>query len=1029
MDMFYTIEKLKSRVNGLSQCRYKNRKPIEGIKVKEDTTKSEKYPPAVDETWDDIKMGTVWQGRDQYLWLQCAFDVPNFSRDEDFVLLFDFGTTGGGHNSGFESILFVDKAPYQGVDSNHKEVFLGHEYSGKKVELTLKLWSGLEGGGTKQTMRHLFNYADYAILSKETDSLYYTAKNMVEAFGVLSKDTTIYYNLQNILERAFEKLDWSQPGNDAFYESVKSADDYIHEEIGKLPNDSPIHVTVIGHTHIDVAWLWTLKHTREKSARSFSTVLRLMERYPDYIFLQSQPQLYAYIKEDYPEIYSQIKERAAEGKWETDGAMWLEADCNISSGESLVRQILHGSRFFQEEFGAKSNYLWLPDVFGYSWALPQILKKSGIDTFMTTKISWNQYNRMPHDTFKWRGLDGTEILTHFITTPYPGGLARGSHSYTYNGLIDPEAVQGIYTAYKDKNINSELLLSYGYGDGGGGVTRDMLESRRAIDKIPGLPRVFTGKAADYFKKLHETFDNTENYVHTWDGELYLEYHRGTYTSQAFTKRYNRKIELACREAEILYSLLMKKGVAYPEKELYQSWEIILRNQFHDIIPGSSINEVYVDAREEYEQATEIMCGLNNNIKGTTEGNRTFTFFNSAGWEREGITHIDVRDAGHFVSGTTVLESVKKPDGYAVRLPAVKAMGSVFVEFMPGDEKPSKTPFEIGNGKITTPYYKIKYNSGGQLEEIFDIENNRQVLKGLGNCLYLFEDKPLRFDAWDIDLFHELKKNILHASKAELVNNTALYATIAFTYKFGSSEVVQNMVLYSNSRRIDFVTTANWQERQQLLKARFDVDIRATEAVYDIQYGHVKRPTHWNTSWDMAMFETVAHQWIDFSERGYGAAILNDCKYGHSVKDSTMSITLLKGGIMPDPEADMGSHVFTYSLLPHSGDFTEGKVAEEAWDLNNPFTAIAGKLEIDSIEIESDGAVMIDAIKKQEGGDGIIIRLHEHKGGRSAVTLKPKFSFKSWQEADLMERPFGTASADKTITLELTPFEIKTVLLV
>ncbi|MGL5507960.1 MAG: alpha-mannosidase, partial [Paraclostridium sp.] len=412
-----------------------------------------------------------------------------------------------------------------------------------------------------------------------------------------------------------------------------------------------MNVTCIGHTHIDVAWLWRLKHTREKCARSFSTVLRLMERYPEYIFLQTQPQLYEYVKNDYPEIYEAIKQKVKDGNWEVDGGMWLEADCNIPSGESLVRQILVGSRFIKEEFNKDVEYLWLPDVFGYSWALPQILKKSGIDMFMTTKISWNQYNRMPHDTFKWRGIDGSEILTHFITTPEPWSQP-GSWFYTYNGRLTPKTVKGVYDAYTDKGITNDLLVSYGFGDGGGGVNREMLEYRKRLDKMPGLPNVKTGKAGEYFKCLKEKVANTKDYVHTWDGELYLEYHRGTYTSQAYTKMMNRKLELLYRETEWLSTvacLTNNDWSTYANNEITKGWKTILRNQFHDIIPGSSITEVYEDAKIEYQEAEDLALNIKEDIKNSIvkEEENTYTVVNNANWDRTETIEVESNIEGNF----------------------------------------------------------------------------------------------------------------------------------------------------------------------------------------------------------------------------------------------------------------------------------------------------------------------------------------------------------------------------------------------
>ncbi|KAI7255744.1 hypothetical protein KC345_g11081, partial [Hortaea werneckii] len=469
-----------------------------------------------------LRTGDYWTGSDVYLWLHRKIAIPADWQGKRVVGLFDFGRTGGGNNSGFESLLFLDGKPYQGVDSNHQEVFLEEDTAGRELDFTFRLWSGLNGDGQLIPQEHRIKRAELAYLDESTDNLYYTGRAALATCKQLADSQIEKHELLMALNRSLGKLDWSRPGSADFYASVQEAEKLLLEEMSRLERKHPVTVTAIGHTHIDVAWLWRLTHTREKAARSFSTVLRLMKQFPEYIFLQTQPQLYAYIKQDYPEIYGQIKQRVEEGRWEAGGAMWLEADCNLTSGESLVRQILYGTKFFREEFGVDCKYLWLPDVFGYSWALPQILRKSGIDTFMTTKISWSQYNRMPHDTFQWRGIDGSEVLTHFITTP--DSPDASSWYYTYNGLLEPYSVQGIWDQYQDKNLNRELLLSYGYGDGGGGVNREMLEMRRRLDTMPGLPQVKTGRADDYFERLHESIEGTDQYVHTWDGELYLEFH-------------------------------------------------------------------------------------------------------------------------------------------------------------------------------------------------------------------------------------------------------------------------------------------------------------------------------------------------------------------------------------------------------------------------------------------------------------------------------------------------------------------------
>lgn len=1031
--MFFIEEKLTARIAELQTYRYKERAAILGWKVKEDKTKAEKYPPNSMDGWMPFSLGDAWEGRDYYLWIQTTYEVPDTNQQQ--VLLFDFGHTGGGFNSGFESLLFIDGVPYQGVDSNHKEVFLDEKYRGKQIQLCLKLWSGLEGGGPEKIQHHRFEQADAVLLDEATDDLYYTSDCILKTITQLDGQEAVRYELLDILDKAYRLIDWSYPGNSEFYQSVKQANELLQTYLDTQEKRALVTITAIGHTHIDVAWLWRLKHTREKAARSFSTVLQLMKQYPDYVFLQTQPQLYKYIKKDYPELYNQIKERIKEGRWEVDGAMWLEADCNIPSGESLTRQILYGTKFIKEEFNQAVHYLWLPDVFGYSWALPQILKKSGIETFMTTKISWNQFNRMPHDTFKWRGMDGTDILTHFITTPEPGNTPENTWAtnwfYTYNGQLEPETVKGIYNAYRDKDFNKELLLSYGYGDGGGGVTRSMLENRRRMDKIPGLPNVQTGKAVDYFDRLHQTVEETDHYVHTWDGELYLEYHRGTYTSQAFVKKNNRKLELALRELEILYASQQGSAQRYPKERFDELWELLLRNQFHDIIPGSSIKEVYQDYREEMAEAWEKVRLLYNLLESPSL--TEWTIVNTSGWKRKELVEIITKETGRFFTeGGEELVSEKTEKGYLVLVPELAALGSLKISLQQEEPKKSIQKLSvIQEFDIETAIYRICWNEKGQLTSIFDKENQREVVKekGIGNKLQVFEDKPMNYNAWDIDIYYQEKGQTLSATSIQVVENTALQTILSFDYVVGKSSLTQQMILYKDSRRIDFHTVVDWREREKLLKAGFEVDIRSTEATYDIQYGNVKRPTHWNTSWDMAKFETVAHQWVDLSERDYGISLLNDCKYGHDIKEQTLRITLLKGAVYPDPTADIGHHEFTYSLLPHKGDFVEGKTHQEAWSLNQPLTVLAGNLDAYQtlFELDTELPVCIDAIKQAENGEGIIIRIHDHLGSRRKIRINPLFSHEEWMETNLMEKPIEEGkSKDLPIEFTLLPFEIKTI---
>lgn len=1038
-DMFYTIDKLRNRIHELDDYRYRDKVELEYFNTKLNGDRD--IAPNIPTEYDGvIKTGEIWKGRDLYLWMQKEVDIPSNWENKTVVGIFDFGETGAGNNSGFESLFYLNDKPYQGVDSNHKEVFLPKDINGTRVELIFRLWTGLEGGGIPREQEHRINRAQLAWLDEKVDDLFYNASVILETIGELDEYSPDKVHLTKILNNAFKLIDWAYPGNEDFYNSLHEASDYLNKEIDKIDKHSVVNVTCIGHTHIDVAWLWRLKHTREKCARSFSTVLRLMERYPEYIFLQTQPQLYEYVKNDYPELYEAIKQKVKDGNWEVDGGMWLEADCNIPSGESLVRQILVGSRFIKEEFNKDVEYLWLPDVFGYSWALPQILKKSGIDMFMTTKISWNQYNRMPHDTFKWRGIDGSEILTHFITTPEPWSQP-GSWFYTYNGRITPKTVKGVWDAYTDKGITNDLLVSYGFGDGGGGVNREMLEYRKRLDKMPGLPNVKTGKASEYFRCLKEKVEKTDEYVHTWDGELYLEYHRGTYTSQAYTKMMNRKLELLYRETEWLSTvacLTNNDWSLYANNEITKGWKTILRNQFHDIIPGSSITEVYEDAKQEYKEAEDIALDIQNKLEEIyiNKDEHTWTIVNNSNWDRNESIDIKCDEDGSFYDEDgNKLKYQRNKDEYTVEIKNIPALGYKRIILKIDDvQYDNNSVFEYCDGKISTPKYNIEWNEYGQLTSIYDKENKREVLaKGeRGNVLQMFEDKPMAHEAWDIDIFYQEKmREVKDLQSVELIEDGNIKAIIRFKYKYMNTTISQDMIVYANSNRIDFKTNVDWREKKQLLKVAFVVDIRSTMATYDVQFGNVKRPTHWNTSWDRARFESVAQQWVDLSERNYGVSLLNNCKYGHDIKDNVMRLTLLKSATHPDPVQDQGEQNFTYSLLPHSGDFIDGNTVKHAYELNQPLKSIKGMLKSEvkkQLFKFNDANILVDAIKKAEDEDMIIIRFHDYSGSRQNVSIDSDYEITGWMETNLMEKPIENLRNENSINVVVNPYEIKTLMI-
>lgn len=1044
--MFFTEEKIVKQLAELEDYRYRDTIAIPEFRCRYDASgEIGEYPDDGGE-WGKYQTGDRWKGRDHYLWLAADVRIPAEWAGKKIVGRFQFGQTIGGNIGGFESLLFVNGQPYQGVDSNHQEVFFPADCAGATLSLRFRLWSGLNGYGRPDDLEHQFQMAELSWLDESTDDFYYTGNAAIEAVKALPESSPERHSLLAALNKSFLAIDWSRPGSDMFYRSMAEAAGELRGRLEKLPKNHPVTVRCIGHTHIDVAWLWRLKHTREKSARSFSTVLRLMEQFPEYVFLQTQPQLYEYLKKDYPDIYVQIQDRVREGRWEAGGAMWLEADCNLTSGESLVRQLLYGTRFFRDEFGVECQYLWLPDVFGYSWALPQILVKSGIKMFMTTKISWNQYNRMPHDTFYWRGIDGTEILTHFITTPDPNKY-NGAFYYTYNGKVTAFSVSGIWDAYQDKDLNQELILAYGYGDGGGGVNREMLEMRRRLEMLPGVPHVTTGRADEYFDGLAERVAQSEEYVHTWDGELYLELHRGTFTSQAYVKRMNRKLELLYRESEwmsVLSSLAHSDWSLYDGASLLEGWKIILRNQFHDIIPGSSIAEVYEDCRMEYAEAWKI--GEDQKVRAlqaavaNSDATTGVTVWNGAPWRQSELVVIPSLEGLENGSWSDYsgrkLTSQRGSEGWLVRVEDVPSMGYKELIFTGGQttEVDDSDVFQKMEQGIATPYYIIEWNAHGQLKRVFDRQAGREVLAEgeLGNVWQVFEDKPKsRHEAWDIELYYLEKMRVIDGLKQVKVKETGpLRAVVCFEWAYMDSVISQDMIIYADSRRIDFETRVDWHEQRQLLKVAFPVQVRATEATYDIQYGNVKRATHWNTSWDVAKFETVGHQWADLSERNYGVSLLNDCKYGYDIKDNVMRLTLIKAALFPDRMQDLGEHIFTYSLLPHEGDWYAARTVQEAWALNNPMTVQFGRPAASEFSLFqlSSGNVMIDAVKKAEDSDTVVLRIHEFAGIRSDVEISSDLSISWWQECNLMETPEGQRYTNASIRLHVKPYEIKTVII-
>lgn len=969
-----------------------------------------------------------WYGPDKHYWFRVDFTVPESLDNKPMWLKVRTQIEEWDDAKNPQFLLFVNGVATQGIDMNHRDVLLTKAAkAGDTYRIDLQAYTG--------TLHSEFNLiVEMQEIDPKIVELYYDIKVPLEAFSRMDKEDQDRLAIENVLNDTINYLDLRSPYSEEFYISLDKASAYISKALYEdMAGYSDIIATCIGHTHIDVAWWWTVEQTREKVARSFATVLKLMDEYPNYKFMSSQPQLYYFLKERYPELYSRLKEKVKEGRWEPEGGMWVEADCNLTSGESLVRQFIYGKRFFQEEFGVDNRILWLPDVFGYSGALPQIMKKSGIDYFMTTKLAWNQFNKIPYDTMKWRGIDGTEVLAHFITTL---GVGQSIDNFftTYNGILHPDAIMGGWERYQNKDINNDILISYGYGDGGGGPTRKMLETSKRMEKgIKGIPKVRQEFSRTYFEELEERVKDNRR-LPVWEGEFYFEYHRGTYTSMARNKRSNRKSELLLMDLELISVLAQYlKGVPYPKEELEKLWKIVLINQFHDILPGTSIHEVYEVTKKEYAELKEKATALlRERLDILTDNGKGLTVYNTLGFERDDVVHLGECNAAGLKDENGNLYPVQQTsDGAIAYLEGIPSKGSKTFEIVQEADMPEQ-PFILKDDySLETPFYSIRLDENGLFTHIYDKENDREVLQvgKKGNLLRMYEDKPMYYDNWDIDIYYTEKYwDADQIERLEWTEVGVLRATLEIDRKISNSLIKQKIYFYANSRRIEFETYVDWKEHQHLLKVHFPLNVHTDEATFEIQFGNVSRKVHTNTSWDSARFESSGHKWADLSEGHYGVSLLNDCKYGHSVKDGNMAITLIKSGIEPNPMTDYEEHYFTYALYPHAENWRDGGTVQEAYKLNQPAYAIKGgipgnKNSLISIDKKN---IIIETIKEVEDGKGIIVRMYECENALTKAHVSLGLKASSITECNLIEEgdtpvvPNGDG-----FNIEIKPYEIKT----
>ncbi|HXL05105.1 MAG TPA: alpha-mannosidase [Bacillota bacterium] len=1038
--MYFLLEHVSRIARELKGYVVSEAVPIEEFQVKEGNFRRPEDADKEASGWTRFHPEMHWGGRDCHAWFRAEATIPQSFAGMPVAISVQTGDEGwDAINPQF--ILYIDGKIVQGLDFNHREAILCERGEpGRTYRIDLKAYSGMREA--RQSL-----HAELIAFDEKVRKLYYDIAVPLGVLQNLSVDDKVRFDMLLVLNEALNRVDFRRPRSSSFYRSVNSAEAYLEEELyRKMCGHEDVFATCIGHTHIDVAWLWRIAQTREKAAGSFATALKLMDEYPEYVFMSSQPQLYKFVKEDYPALYEEIRQRVREGRWEPEGSMWVEADCNVVSGESLVRQIMFGKRFFSEEFGVDNKILWLPDVFGYSAALPQIMRKSGIDYFMTTKISWNQFNKLPYDTFMWRGIDGSEVLTHFITTrDYEESLT--SWFTTYNGDLKPSQVMGAWQRYQQKALNNDVLISYGHGDGGGGTTREMIENGlRMARGIPGCPRVRMETPRSFFGRLDKTVSGNKR-LPTWVGELYLEFHRGTYTSMGRNKRANRKSELLYGDVETLSSFAMLMGADYPQEDINRGWEGILTNQFHDILPGSSIKEVYDDSREDYDGIISsghelARKALDIVVSEIGVDSMSVVVFNTLGYDRD--------DVAEF----TVPENLEHPcvvdsDGQVIPCQVAtldeKRIGLFTARGVPAKGYKTYTLLdrasEVSSGltvnsfKLENAYFELQLDEKGTLLSIYDKVNQRQVLKKgeRGNRLLAFQDMPANWQNWDIDISYQEKMwEVDRVDKTEILEVGPVRAGIRIHKTFLDSKIIQDVLIYSDIPRIDFRTYIDWKESQILLKAAFPVDVNAEKATYEIQFGNVERPTHWNTLWDVARFEVCGHRWADLSEGGYGVSLMNDCKYGYDIKDGEIRLTLLKSGIEPNPVADQEEHWFTYSLYPHGGDWKAASTVKAAYSLNVPLRArvvrsSAGSLPktLSMIRIDADN-VMLETVKKAESSDEIVVRLYEFENKRADVKAEFFRELTAVSECDLLENEINRVSQQgSAFSFEIRPYEIKT----
>lgn len=984
-----------------------------------------------DGLFQPVEKGWQWGGEGSYCWFKGEFTVPDALDGQDLFLRPLSG--------GYESLLWVDGVPFGtfcnkilvNEHGNHYcDLLRKNAKAGETIEFALESYAGHYIIGTapferkeRQSFQYTYHGAELCLKNEEIISFAFDLRTVRQLARTLPLSSFRRGDLIEALTRVHETVyyDPENIGWAEFLSALRAARPHLQTALAVRNAQSAPFAGLIGHSHMDTAWLWHIGETVKKCARTYSNQMSLMEQYPDYTFIQSSSYHSEVIRRNYPALFERIQERVREGRYEPNGGVWVECDCNITSGESMIRQFLWGQRFTRKYFGYTSNCFWLPDTFGYSAAIPQIMKGCGVDYFLTTKIQWNDTNSFPYDTFYWQGIDGTKVLTHFNKTHlWPDA------ENIYRHMVESEGGDVV----RQKQVSDMRLISFGFGDGGGGPQFEMIEAARRCRDTDGCPRAAYVRVGEFMRELEQSVHDPA----TYSGELYLELHRGTLTNQHRIKYNNRKAEARLHDLELLtVQQAVRAGDAASEAEIAPLMETLLVNQFHDILPGTCIPRAHEESLAETDALLRQAQEQIDALTGFRPDAQRVTLVNTLAFDREEAIFLEDRP-GFAVSGGyrqqayTDLRGGRKRIVAGVRLPALSGVSLDFAAA--GAEQEAASPFTQAGSTLVTPYAEITFDEKGYIASFLDRRNGRELC-GEGyafNTFLLAEDVPAAWDNWDVDADIQLKfRDCAELLSRETVSTGPVAHIIRSRYRLTpKSTLTQDMIFFADSAEVRFDTQIDWNDDHRFLKTAFDTSIFADFARFEVQFGNVKRPTTRNTTVEQAKFEVLNHKYTDLSESRYGAALLNDCKYGVSVEGGQMRLSLHKGGCRPDYKGDHGVHNCAYSFLPHEGGFDANNVIKPAYSLNYPPVPAGEACAAAPLVLPEADHVLIETIKPcEDAGRAFIVRLYEAEGTYTNTPVRFFNGAKSVCVCNMLEEPQEKLENPANVSLRFHPFEIKT----